>query len=641
MGLREILFRIERAASAQVHRVQYPRLFVPAPDSSQLDRDPLPVPNEAAESIMNRADRVISGRVDIFALRDHELGAEPQWNVDPLTGTTAPLVFGKLLNYRDPALVGNIKYIWEPSRHRHIPCLAQAYRLTNSDRYIQCVERQIGTWISQCPFAYGVHWTSGLEAAIRLINWALAWRIVGGRRHWIDAGASEDFLDAWLKSIYQHLHFIADYYSGYSSANNHLIGEAAGVYIGATTWPFWAKSVDWQARSRAIIIEQITAQVHDDGVGKEQTTAYQQFILDFFVTAGLTSLETDSPFPDNFWQVIAKMLSFLSSISDAGGNVPMIGDADDGFLFDLFGDDGSSNYASLIKTGSALLESTGDVAEASLDSKTRWLLAAFGGNRKPSLRSTTAATLQRASFPTGGYYVMADQPGTQEEIKLVFDAGPLGLRPLAAHGHADALAFTLSVGGHPIIVDPGTFVYGANPAWRSYFRGTSAHNTVRVDSKDQSRVAGDFMWASQANADVHSLEETDDEIRILASHDGYERLADPVTHRRTVRLSRRERFIEIDDELECNGQHGIEIFFHFDALTSVELADPEVRIALESRTLGLTADPRLDKELFRGSEDPQLGWVSYAFDAKEPAYCLRLSGDITGTTNFCTRIDVK
>ena len=61
----------------------------------------------------------------------------PRWNVDPRTGIEAPLIFGKELNYREPALVGDIKYLWEPNRHMELVTLAQAWHLTHEERYLR------------------------------------------------------------------------------------------------------------------------------------------------------------------------------------------------------------------------------------------------------------------------------------------------------------------------------------------------------------------------------------------------------------------------------------------------------------------------------------------------------------------------
>ena len=90
---------------------------------------------------------------------------------------------------------------------------------------------------------------------------------------------------------------------------------------------------------------------------------------------------------------------------------------------------------------------------------------------------------------------------SEQEVRLIVDAGPLGYTNIAAHGHADALSFTLSIAGLEFLVDPGTYAYHTQKKWRDYFRGTSAHNTVRVDKQDQSVGGGNFMWLEKAVAE--------------------------------------------------------------------------------------------------------------------------------------------
>ena len=78
--------------------------------------------------------------------------------------------------------------------------------------------------------------------------------------------------------------------------------------------------------------------------------------------------------------------------------------------------------------------------------------------------------LQVKSFPQGGYWVMVYAGNTLDEVRVVADAGP-GYLSLAAHGHADALALVLSLGGRPVLIDPGTYAYHTQRRWRDYFAG--------------------------------------------------------------------------------------------------------------------------------------------------------------------------
>ena len=47
--------------------------------------------------------------------------------------------------------------------------------------------------------------------------------------------------------------FVRAHYSLYSSANNHLIGEATGVFVAALTWPYWEEAAAWRGEALAIL----------------------------------------------------------------------------------------------------------------------------------------------------------------------------------------------------------------------------------------------------------------------------------------------------------------------------------------------------------------------------------------------------
>jgi len=171
--------------------------------------------------------------------------------------------------------------------------------------------------------------------------------------------------------------------------------------------------------------------------------------------------------------------------------------------------------------------------------------------------------------------VLATDRGAENEMVVVLDAEPLGLPPLYAHGHADALSFWLSYGGHEFLIDPGTFCYYTPTLWRSYFRGTAAHNTVRLDGQDKSLTAGAFLYRHVAHCQADRLEEHAEFIAVEGFHDGYQRLDDPVFHRRSMHLYKKSRVLEITDYLECHGTHDIELFFHFSETWNVRQVGPD------------------------------------------------------------------
>ena len=181
MDGREISYRIGKAIQARLERIGF-GLARPTEPANR----PSPAWVEHIGHDFDRsfyctaADRIMQGRFDVFALEDTELGFPPNWNKDPKTGTQAPLAFGKLLDYRNERLVGDIKYLWEPNRHLELVTLAQAWHLTSDIRYCRACRTLLDSWFEQCPYPRGPNWTSSLEHAVRLINWSFAWHLLGG-----------------------------------------------------------------------------------------------------------------------------------------------------------------------------------------------------------------------------------------------------------------------------------------------------------------------------------------------------------------------------------------------------------------------------------------------------------------------------
>jgi uncharacterized heparinase superfamily protein len=202
---------------------------------------------------------------------------------------------------------------------------------------------------------------------------------------------------------------------------------------------------------------------------------------------------------------------------------------------------------------------------------------------------------------------------------VLADAGPHGFLSIAAHAHADALAFTLSVGGQPILVDAGTFDYFGADDCRAYFRSTRAHNTVLVDDLDQSVPAGPFLWTRHARTKVEARDET----MLTASHDGYRRLG--VIHRRQLEL--RGSVLRVEDTLTGTGTHEITLCFHAAPECRVERVEPNVLLLSRPRVrVRMRLPDAMETDLMQGAEKG--GWYSAGFGVKKEAVSVfaRLSG---------------
>jgi hypothetical protein len=649
----EIGHRALRALAMRMERWALPAAgAVPAADISRASRPWLCLPfkwqpgsaasrAEEAACLAAAAD-IAAGRFDVFALKGVTLGSPPAWNRDPRTGREAPLTYGKLLDYRDPGLVGDIKYLWEPNRHLHLVTLAQACALTRDARHFQVLREHLESWFDACPYPRGANWSSALEAGIRLIHWSAAWQLLGGARsRFFDDAAGARLRSRWLASVYQHARFVEGFLSLHSSANNHLVGEAAGLFVAAVTWPCWGRSATWLAKARSLLEREALLQNATDGVNLEQALSYQQFELDLLLLPLLAGRANGVEFSAAYTTRVEAMIEYLASVMDAGGNVPAIGDSDDAMLVRLDHRPSFCRYRSTLATG-ALLFRRGDfkAKAGELDERTRWLFGPGTDAAYARLHDAGAQLPVRREFPVGGYYVLGCDFETADEIRLVADAGPLGYGSIAAHGHADALAFTLSVAGLELLVDPGTYAYHTEGPWRKYFRGTSAHNTVTVDGQDQSAPGGNFMWLRKARAQATEWQSSPGLDVFEGWHDGYRSLPDPVVHRRRITLDKRNRRIVIEDRLEMAGEHDIALHFHCHEECRVEPVEGGWSVARGARRLVLQL-PRwtgASSRVHVGSVAPIAGWVSRRFDEKQPAPTIAWRARISGSAVLRTEI---
>jgi Heparinase II/III-like protein/Heparinase II/III N-terminus len=652
MGGAEIAWRAHQAVMSLVQRCGF-GLANRVPPARGHSGPPWisPLPSfESADAIQTLATavRLMQGKWSIFAMRDLALGFPPVWNRDPRTGILAPSIFGKSIDYRDPTQVGDIKYLWELNRHQELVTLAQASRVTRNERFGQALRVLLESWFEQCPYPCGVQWASPLEAAVRLVHWAVAWHLLGGDGSELFAGSSgQAFRTAWLQSIYRHQHFIAGSSSRHSSANNHLIGEMFGLYVAAVTWPLWRRAKHWRALAKRRIQQEALRQTYADGVDREQTIFYHHTVAWILLVVSRFARACDDDFSPELPRRLEAMLEFVVALMDVSGRPPMIGDSDDAVWI------GFTRYAEdplqvLLACGAVLFGRVDFAARVErFPAGARWLLGDGAAARfeqlKPANASAPAvlALPARRVFPEGGYYVLGSDLDCPGEVRITADVGPLGYLSLAAHGHADTLSFTLGVDGEELLIDPGTYDYHREARWRAYFRGTAAHNTVRVDGRDQSEQGGNFLWTRHARTRLLVWDSDERIDRLAAEHDGYERLQDRLRHRREMAYDREHRSLAVIDSFTCFAFHDLEWHWHCAEHvvvrpdgTAVDVCGTRARIRIAMA--GCTVPP----EVIRGDESAPLGWVSRRFDERRPCSVARFRARICGSASFTTRIDV-
>ncbi len=585
------------------------------------------------DSLLARAENIIEHRLSFFDLKNEHLGNPIIWNRDHKRRQDTPMVFSPSLDYRDVRKAGDCKYVWEPNRHHQFVVLGRAYRHSGERCFAEAVAEQLDSWLKQNPFGAGMNWRSGLELGIRLINWVWALDLIEESKV-----ISDELYLRIMDSISRHIWEIDRKYSRGSSVNNHLIGEAAGVFVASSYFKNLKHASKWRDRSREILNWEIINQTYPDGGIREQAIGYHIFVLQFFVIAGITARASGQDFSESYWSRLEKMFDFTAKLCEGGDNLPMLGDCDDGYVLDM--GDNPHSIKQWLEIGAALF-GRGDFMAAA--SRTEPIEYSPGQSRPDKYDIPQDSKIKKFSsiaFNQTGYYLL--QHGgldSSDRISVVFDCGPLGIGTLAAHGHADALSFTLRAFGKDVLVDPGTYDYFSYPKWREYFRSTRSHNTIVVDSRDQSEMLGLFLWGRKAEADCLSWQPTDEGGKVIGKHDGYMHLDDPVTHKRMLDLDGRELVVR-DDIITC-GKHQIEVFFHFAEYCIVNpVGKNRYLVDVGPGTIEIELDNRLTVETFKGSEEPICGWVSRSYHQKQASTTLVGCCTVEGNTCLVCRVDI-
>ena len=605
-----------------------------APFASPLDE--VVVPQPARLALLRAADRVMDGHWELFG-SDRTDFVQPDWFLDHASGVRAPSdAYAFSIQHRDEAVVGNIKNVWEPSRHHHLTVLAAAYFVSGDDRYAERVDAHLRSWWAQNPFLSGVHWTSGIEIGIRLISWVWTRRLLDG---WPGARALfEENPDA-LRQLAHHQDFLSTLPSTGSSANNHVVAEAAGLLAASLAFPWFDRSARWQDQGLQLLTDEVAQQTFPSGLNRELASDYHGLTLELALVGATELSLAGRSVPARLWDPTVRMIDALAAVVDVSGRPARQGDSDDGLVL-VVDDPAADRWASILASGAALFGSL-DWWPPGRDGDVRTALLAGSLTSRPTVSHRPAA--RPSSFADAGLTLLRTAAGVVPETWCRVDGGPHGFLSIAAHAHADALAIELRHGGVDVLADPGTFCYHGEPEWRALFRGTRGHNTLELGGVDQSESGGPFLWTRHAVTHVLSTSGLDggDTAGWVAEHDGYTVLDPPAVHRRSVTLDRGSARVEVLDRVECQGEHPARLFLHLGPLVEVRLEGAVAEMSWPGGSATAELDPSLSWSAHRGEEHPPLGWYSPGFGRKVPSTTLVGSGRAGRGRTLRTVLDLR
>jgi hypothetical protein len=616
---------------------------------------------ESRSFIVGFADEVRTGHYPFLSYGTVELGTRPKWNLDFVSGAEWRLEANH--GHASTGSGADIKAPWELSRLQFLPVLGKAHVLTGDDSYREAAKGLLACWIESNPVPKGVNWTVAMEAGLRAMSICFLLNLLSPFR------SSENFwLATVVRSLARHLLYIdANLEFSHLLTSNHYLSDIVGLYCLAVFLEGKGMEARRQEYRRRIEAE-MRKQVYEDGGDYEASTGYHVLVTQLFTSALLLMRADGSARPSGeFIERLRRMYRWLHNLASASGELPQVGDCDDGRTELLVADDlrqmltrpreerNSLRVPGLLGVGRWLFgEGEGPVDDAAwygppasgLRSGTsRGAVPAFPSHslvrRAAGYHRTLAVEEPRAGaplapatvFPQSGIGILR-----QGAAELLFFAIPNGIHGKGSHTHNDKLSFVLRVGGQEILCDSGTGCYTRYPEARNRFRSTAAHNTVQIDGAEQNRIfpgrVGLFILGDEAA--VSLIEDGQDaEGRYLrASHRGYSALG--VTHTRTVRVRDDERMFVIEDELAGQGIHDFELHFHLAPDRNAEIA-----IADSLVTCRVLGEPQVQlavsgSEQLEGAVEPAL--TSSTYGATTPALKVRVWGRAAVPIRLSTRI---
>jgi hypothetical protein len=532
-------------------------------------------------------DRLLSGSLFVLG---HEWTWRPTgsvWHEAPDTHNRWPQVFFGRIPYRQGNPYGDVRVAWEPSRLQQLVLLGLCAQRTGSDiaqRAVELLEAQFLSWVEGNPFLTGIHYISAMECGLRLLAVCYALDLARSKLHLADK--------VWttlLSLVHGHAGFITKRLSLHSSAGNHTVAEGAALLHAGLLFPEMRWASKWYALGLSLLEQEAPRQVLRDGGGAEQSAWYLRFISDLYGLVCALLHHHGRPLPALVEECFHRSRTYLEGIAINNGLLPQLGDGDDGCAL------------------------------------------------SPYLRFSSNGAINVSGVKTcadSGYSII--RTDTEIPQKLIFDHGSLGMAPCYAHGHADALSVLFIVNDEEVLIDTGTYTYTGDNAWRQYFRGTRAHNTVVVDALDQAVQETAFMWSHPYRARmIFREEEEGGAITLLARHDGYEKRVG-VRHFRALLYHPPNEWL-IWDRLVGAGVHQLELNWH---VGMHQIKGTESYVVCCANTPVHVSVQGGKTSLRRGEREPIVGWRSSHYGWKEPITTIQTTYTGQLPHEFLTQIRV-
>jgi Heparinase II/III-like protein/Heparinase II/III N-terminus len=506
-----------------------------------------------------------------------------EWNRDPRSGYLWPLDYHRDIQLMRPD-GSDVRIVWEVNRLAHSITLARAYQLNRDEKFVVQFLTQLQSWNEQNPYGLGPNWTCAMEVALRAINLLAAFELFRDSPQ-----LDTQFL---LRLFQQHGNYIRrNLEFSYIATSNHYLSDVAGLLWLGVMLPELRDADNWRDFGLRELLREMDKQILPDGADFESSTGYHRFVTELFLYSFLLCRLNEIEIPQKYWDKLHSMLLYIRGYLRPDGFAPLIGDTDGGQFLPIR-KRRADDHGYLLPIGAVVFNDPSLKIESHPPDELLWFLGNTGVSTLQSMRSEPVGS---QAFPHAGTYIMR-----HDDLYLCFNTSGAGINGRGSHGHNDALSIEVSAGRSAFIVDPGTYIYTGDLDKRHEFRSTAYHSTVKIDGVEQNTIHRDAPFVIGDEARPRVLQWDGD--KIVAEHYGYQRLKNPVIHRRTVIFDRAAWLIE-DEFIGDDADHDFEVWFHFAPKLEVntdnnnlEIRDPNTNLTLNLCSLSLSNSPVLERQ---------------------------------------------
>ncbi|MEO1401604.1 MAG: alginate lyase family protein [Cyanobacteria bacterium J06635_1] len=508
-----------------------------------------------------------------------------------VTGTLPIEVDGQLdWSYSGPN--DDQEWAWFLNRHGHLLDLLTAYRATQDERFVHCINHHIISWVLFSVSPKGTQGRTqwrGLEVAYRAMHWV--WVFEELRQV---AAFSPVARLLMLASLMEHGRYLRRMHAWGANWITREMGALAAL---ALAWPEFKAASAWREYALKRMIWESQDQVYPDGTQKELSSHYHWITLRDFQNFVNCLEEAGQEVPTGLEARVEKMWSYLAYAMRPDGASPLNNDSDRQWL------------ASEIQQFAISYQ------------RPDWTYIATHGScgRPPALPS--------AVFPWAGQLIMRSGWDAQAHWGF-FDFGPMGV---FYHIHRDKLHLSVSAYGRDLLVDGGRYRYVRDPFWH-YFRGSQSHNVILVDGHGQ---RADIPLTRAPLSAQFATHPTFDFAEGTARQ-GFEKIIGRVVHQRAV-VYLRNKFWVVIDHIQTDRPRQLNPLWHFHPDCTVEIADSCVQ-SVDAQVGNLKIQPvsplNWSIKLIRGQEDPVQGWWSREYNHRAPATAAIYETKIERSTTF-------